>query len=275
MEELDLDFAYALGQVPAGWLGDRFGPRSMLCVFLVLWSVFTAATGVANGFVTLLLARVGFGFAQAGAYPTSGALLKRWIPFSHRATASGIVVFGGRMGGAIAPLLTALILAHLGNWREVLIAYALLGVGLAWLLWVVVRDRPEEHPWCNRAECELIQKELPNGEPARDHLSRSFSFLPILKNTSMWLNCLSQFGTNMGWAFFITLLPKYLSEVKHVESVAGGKMASVVLVMGMTGMLLGGWLTDWTTRRMGLRGDLPSGWNRNPRNFCQTIRGRP
>jgi MFS family permease len=257
-------FAYALGQVPAGWLGDRFGPRSMLCVFLVLWSVFTAATGVASGFVTLLLARLGFGFAQAGAYPTSGALLKRWIPFSHRATASSIVVFGGRIGGAMAPLLTALILAHVGTWREVLIAYALLGVGLAWLLWVVVRDRPQEHPWCNRAECELILIRLPDEEPARAQPSRSFSFVPLLNNTSMWLNCLSQFGTNMGWVFFVTLLPKYLSEVKQVESVAGGKMASIVLLLGMAGMLLGGWLTDWTTRRMGLRWGraLPLGGSR-------------
>lgn len=246
-------FAYAFGQVPAGWLADKFGPRCMLCIYVVLWSGFTAATGLAGGFISLLLARVGFGLAQAGAYPTISGLLKQWVVFSDRAKANSTVALGGRVGGALAPLLTVMILSSVGSWREALIGYGLAGVALVWLLWVVVRDQPQKHPRCNQAESELILAAQPVGEWVDPASLPIFSVVPLLTDTSMWLNCLSQFGTNMGWAFFVTLLPKYLSEVKHVESAAGGEMFSAVLFVGMVGMLLGGWLTDWATRRLGLR----------------------
>ncbi|OYW18653.1 MAG: hypothetical protein B7Z55_10230, partial [Planctomycetales bacterium 12-60-4] len=65
-------WSYALGQVPAGWLSDRFGIRLMLTVYILLWSVFTALIGLSTGIVTLLAYRLGCGLAQAGAYPSCG-----------------------------------------------------------------------------------------------------------------------------------------------------------------------------------------------------------
>ena len=101
---------YALGQVPSGWLSDRFGARLMLTVYILTWSLFTALMGVSYGFVMLLLMRAAYGLGQAGAYPTSANVLSKWVPFSNRGTASSLVAFGGRLGGAIAPVLTALMI---------------------------------------------------------------------------------------------------------------------------------------------------------------------
>lgn len=95
-------FAYAIFQVPAGWASDRFGARRMLTIYIVGWSVMTAFTGLAGGFWGLLLARLGCGMFEAGAYPTSGAVIRRWTPFHNRARASSAVAFGGRLGGALA-----------------------------------------------------------------------------------------------------------------------------------------------------------------------------
>lgn len=103
-------YTYALGQVPAGWLSDRFGGRTMLTIYILTWSIFTGLIGLASGFVALLLFRAGFGFGQAGAYPTAANLISKWVPFTTRGTASSIVAMGGRVGGALAPLLTALLL---------------------------------------------------------------------------------------------------------------------------------------------------------------------
>jgi ACS family glucarate transporter-like MFS transporter len=100
-------FAYALGQVPSGWMSDRFGARVMLTAYILVWSAFTALIGLAGGFVMLLLTRVGIGLGQAGAYPTSAALVGRWVPFSSRGKANSCVAFGGRLGGFLAPVLTA------------------------------------------------------------------------------------------------------------------------------------------------------------------------
>src|SRR5262245_60342583 len=103
-------WTYALAQVPSGTLSDRYGPRLMLTVYVLSWSLFTGLTGLAAGFVMLLAFRLGCGLAQAGAYPTSAALVGRWVPASARGTASALVSVGGRLGGFLAPVLTALLI---------------------------------------------------------------------------------------------------------------------------------------------------------------------
>lgn len=106
-------FAYALAQVPSGWLSDRFGARLMLTLYIVTWSLFTGLMGLVASFAALMLLRFGFGLAQAGAYPTSAVILSKWVPLTSRGTASGIVAVGGRFGGSLQPILTAYLLVAL------------------------------------------------------------------------------------------------------------------------------------------------------------------
>jgi MFS family permease len=98
--------AYALAQVPSGWFSDRYGARLMLVLYILLWSLFTGMIGLALSFVAVFALRLGCGLAQAGAYPTGGGVLSKWVPFSERGFASGIVALGGRLGGFAAPALT-------------------------------------------------------------------------------------------------------------------------------------------------------------------------
>ena len=251
--------AYALAQVPAGWLSDRFGARAMMTFYVVMWSAFTAFTGIVTGFTMLLVARIGCGLAQAGAYPTSGSLLGRWVPLRARSRANSVVAFGGRLGGALAPVLTVALITGvaswpgLGNWRTVLIIYGAVGIGVAGLFWWVFRERPEGHPRCNSAECELINEGRARAVASSKAPPTIIPLRSLLTNRSMWLMCLSQWATNVGWVFLVTWLATYLTSVKHVSSMRAGQMASVVLLAGMGGMLCGGWLTDAATRRLGLR----------------------
>ncbi|MDP6720342.1 MAG: MFS transporter, partial [Pirellulaceae bacterium] len=106
-------WTYALGQVPAGWLTDRFGSRIMLATFVLLWSVFTGMTGLAIGFAMLMLLRFGFGFSQAGAYPTGANIVSKWVPFQWRGTASSVVSTGGRVGGFLALYATGFVIVWL------------------------------------------------------------------------------------------------------------------------------------------------------------------
>jgi ACS family glucarate transporter-like MFS transporter len=103
-------FAYALGQVPGGWLGDRWGVRRSLTLYIFVWSLFAGLMGVAAGFVALLGLRLGCGLAQAGAYPSGASLVSRWVPIAGRGFASSVVAFGGRIGAAVVPVLTAYLL---------------------------------------------------------------------------------------------------------------------------------------------------------------------
>ncbi len=101
---------YAFGQLPGGWLADRFGTRRMLAAYVAVWSVLTALTGFANSFVVLVLLRFGCGLFEAGAYPAAAGLIRRWFPYQQRGLASGVVSIGGRIGGAITPRLTGFLI---------------------------------------------------------------------------------------------------------------------------------------------------------------------
>lgn len=243
--------SYALFQVPAGWASDRFGARRMLTAYIVVWSVLTGLTGLVSSFTGLMIVRLLFGAAQAGAYPTSGAVIRRWIPITARARASSCVSLGGRLGGTLAPFVTAWMVINLGHWRRPLWVDCTLGLIIAALYWHIVRDRPEEHPECNDAERALIgqppvEKPVPTGEL----LAMLGAFC---RSRSLCLNALGQFLVNIGWAFLVTWLPLYLKDQKGVEDIAGGRMVTFALAFGILGQLVGGVLADWSVRRFGPR----------------------
>jgi MFS family permease len=251
-------FAYALGQLPAGWMADRFGPRRMLVIYILAWSACTALTGFIGGLASLLVVRLACGVAEAGAYPASARVVSRWFPLGQRARASSVVAFGGRIGNALALWLTAWAIVALGSWRPVLWIYGAIGLGLAWLTHLVFRDEPDEHPWTNEAERALIRD---GGLPQRA-VQEPFPWRALLRHRGLWLLSLGAIGMNIGWAFLITWLPAYLREVHGVDEKTAGKLASIALTAGMAGMLFGGWWCDACTRWFGLR------WGRRLPFFC-------
>jgi sugar phosphate permease len=240
-------FAYALGQTPAGWLADRFGPRRMLVAYIAAWSVCTALTGFAGGLIALLVVRAACGIAEAGAYPASSLLVTRWFPFSHRARANSIVSFGGRVGNSMALWLTASAIAAFGTWRPVLWTYGAIGVGLAVTTWLVFRDRPSEHPWVNEAERDLIEK---GAGPVAAKPPKS-PWGALLRHKGLWVFNAGSAGLNIGWAFLITWLPAYMREVRGLDNETASRYVSIALLCGLGGMLFGGWWCDFLTRKFG------------------------
>jgi len=240
--------AYALGQLPAGWLADRFGPRRMLVTYILLWSCCTALTGVATGLAMLLGMRLACGLSEAGAYPASGGLVKRWFPFTQRARASSVITFGGRFGGAIAIWLTAAMIVTLGSWRPVLWIYGAIGLFLAAATWFVFRSDPADHPWSNAAERAYISGDEP---PPDAPSAYRFPWRELLAHRGLWLLSLASFGSNFGWAFLVTWLQAYLTEVRGLDGVTAGRYVSFALIAGMAGILFGGWWCDALTRWFG------------------------
>lgn len=246
-------WAYALAQVPAGWLAERFGKRMLMTILIITWSAFTALTGFANGIWMLLLARIGCGLAEAGAYPISGSLLSRWAHLNRRGFASGIVSLGGRLGFVLAPLITVTIIVSTGNWRWAGWIYGLVGLAVAWAFWWSFRETPQDHPRCNDAERALLN-EGRNAPPEESGAPRrSFPWRAVLTDRSLWLMCAYQMLTNFGWAFVINSMSTYLREVRKLSDEMNGYISTLTLFIGLFGLLLGGLLTDWLTRRFGLR----------------------
>jgi sugar phosphate permease len=240
--------AYALGQLPAGWLVDRFGPRRMLVIYILLWSCCTALTGVATGLAMLVGMRLACGLSEAGAYPASARIIKRWFPFAQRARASSAITFGGRFGGAIAIWLTAAMIVGLGSWRPVLWIYGTIGTFLAAVTWFVFRADPASHPWTNAAERNYISAGDP---PPAAQAAYRFPWRELLTHRGLWMLNLASFGANFGWAYIVTWLQGYLTEVRGLDSVTAGRYVSMALIGGMAGILFGGWWCDALTRWFG------------------------
>ncbi len=246
-------FAYALAQVPAGWLGDRLGARAMLTACVLGWSLFTGLTALAVGLATLAAVRLLFGVSQAGAYPIAARVNSVWMPFAQRALASSIITLGGRAGGALAYPLTAVLIAALGDWRSPFLIYALFGAAWAACFWAWFRTTPAQHPACNPAEVRLIESGLPANATNPRGQARTIPWAAALRSRSLWMQCATQFASNIPWAFLVTWLPTYLAEVHEVKLEEGGVLAALPLVGGVCGCLVGGIATDYLTRRLGLR----------------------
>ncbi len=261
-------WSYALCQVPAGWLSDRFGPRVMLTAYILGWSLFTGLLGVTTQVGMVLFLRFLCGATQAGAYPVCSGMLRHWFPAARRGAASSIVAMGGRSGAVLAPILTAALMAAFsGGWRPVLIVYGLVGILVAFVFAWICRDTPRDHPLCNDAERELISGDTParakgiassTGNALHDtdvasSESQRFPLIPVLTSISLWGNSLTQFFTNIGWLFVVTWLPRYLGNVHQVPLQEQALMTAIPTVAGIAGMLCGGWWTDVAARRFGLK----------------------
>ncbi len=158
-------WAYALFEVPGGWLGDRIGARRVLMRIVLWWSLFTAATGWVWNLTSLLVTRTLFGAGEAGAFPNITRAFATWLPSAERERAQATLWFSARWGGAFTPLLVAAILDFV-SWRR---AFEIFGViGVVWGLWFYrwYRDDPSTHRGVNRAELAIIP---PPHETAQVH----------------------------------------------------------------------------------------------------------
>jgi MFS family permease len=246
--------AYALGQLPAGYLAVRFGARNLMSLYILVWSGFTVLTGFAGGALSLLLARIGCGLAEAGAYPISSGLLARWSEWSKRGFTSSVVSLGGRVGGAVAPFLTVYLITALGgNWRWAGWLYGLAGILFALFFWVVFRERPQEHPHVNDAERALLAVGRPPEQSAESRKTYSFPWKLALSHRSLWMNAGAQFFTNLGWVFLAVSLSKFFIDVKGVDQKLAEFLNTVVLSIGIAGLFVGGYVTDLCVKKWGVR----------------------
>jgi ACS family glucarate transporter-like MFS transporter len=106
-------------------------------------------------------------------------------------------------------------------------------------------------------EVLLIEGSRPAQATSPHGSARTIPWVAACRSLSLWMQCLTQFTTNVAWAFLITWLPTYLIEVYELDEETAGLLAGVPLLAGMAGCLLGGVVTDRLTRRLGLK------WGRN------------
>jgi ACS family D-galactonate transporter-like MFS transporter len=234
-------WSYALLQLPAGMLADRFGQKKILGLAVLWWSLATAVTGFATGFKSLVALRVMLGIGEAGAYPSNAGIASRWFPRNERATVAGIFDSGSKLGGAVALPLIAVMLAAF-DWK---VTFAITGaLGIVWcLVWqFMFRDSPSEHPRVNAAELAHIRDGLaPN---AAEDKRNTVPWRKLFAHRNIWAMCIGFFMINYNSYFFITWLPTYLVKERGMGLMEMGVMASLPLLISMFTEVLAGWASD-------------------------------
>ncbi len=240
-------WAYALFQIPGGWLGDRIGPRRALTLIVSWWSAFTVLTGLAWSATAMIVTQLFFGMGEAGAFPIATRSLSRWMLPSERGHAQGVTHAGSRLGAAFTrPLAVFLITAY--GWRSPFFAFG--GLGLLWAaLWFsYYRDTPEEHRGVNAQERELIHSAT--GGP-RSKVGAPVPWRKILSSPTLWALCLMYACYQYGLVVYLDWFPTYLKESRGLTLGQMGVYSSLPLFAGVVGDLGGGWLTDMLLRHTG------------------------
>jgi sugar phosphate permease len=244
-------WAYALGQIPGGWLGDRFGPRKVLLGIIPFWSLTVVATGLAVGGASLAITRFVLGLSEAGAFPIATRAMQLWFPKSERGLVHGVTHSFSRFAIAATPFVAVSILVALG-WRWVFFIVGLIGLAWSATFFFFYRNRPEEHPGVNQAELNHIRNHgrdaSPDGPPGAHP---SVPWRIIFGSANMWYIALAYGCFFYGTYFFLTWFPTYLLEYRHLSLKSLGVVASLPLVVGMVGDIAGGSLTDRIYRRTG------------------------
>src|SRR6202522_3665108 len=234
-------WAYAIFQIPGGWLGDRIGPRRAVTLIVTWWSLFTCATVLAWSAGSMALIRFLFGMGEAGAFPIATRSLSRWMLPTERGFAQGATHAGSRLGGAITPALVVLIIARWG-WRAAFLCCGALGLIWATVWYWYYRDTPDEHRSVNSGERELIRSSLELSRGTQH--AQIVPWKRILLSPQMWILCAIYFCYAYNLAVYLVWFPKYLNDHRGFNLRQMGFYASVPLLAGTVGDVFGVLFSD-------------------------------
>jgi MFS family permease len=238
-------WAYALFQVPGGWLGDRFGPRKVLSAIMTYRTAIAVLTTRALGLSSFWAIRFLLGVGEAGAFPTATRAMQMWFPRDERGFVQGVTHAASRLGAAIGPPLAVAIMIHYG-WRSVFYVIGVLSLLWSILYLLVYRNMPEEHKKVSRAELARIRGLSENGEIKQANIQKR-PIVPwsiLLRHSNMWGVMCAYAAYQYSLWFFLSWLPSYLVEYRKFTLIKMGLFASLPLLAGVVGDTFGGWLTD-------------------------------
>jgi MFS transporter, ACS family, glucarate transporter len=239
-------WAYAVFEIPGGWLGDRIGSRKVLMRIVCWWSIFTAATGWAWSATSLIVIRTLFGAGEAGAFPNLTRMLTTWLPVREREKAQAAVWLATRLTGAVTPVLVAMLIAGIG-WRRMFEIFGIIGVTWAVLFFVWYRDSPAQHPSVNQAELAMLP-------PAKDTAiaHEGVPWRLIFSNSSVWLLSIQYMCLAYGWFFYVNWLPSYLIKARGTTITMGALLSGLPLLLGGVGCLVSAAVIPRLARRRGV-----------------------
>ena len=252
---------YIVAGIPLGVLADRASRAKVIALGVLVWSFFSAATAFARNVAELFVTRIGVGIGEASYYPAGTALLSEYYATKDRARILSRWASGQIVGAVLAYGLSALFLKLLDPdlaWRTLFLVTALPGFALGVIMWFVA-DRPAKSPEERHEDTEAYQS---GDEHANQHATVKFEggfngFLQQI-NKALSIKTVRIVIIIQAVYFVVTtpalfFLPLYLTAKNgpfHLDDATQALIIGIVGVFGgLTGVLLGGNVSDWLGKR--------------------------
>ncbi|WP_371379490.1 MFS transporter [Sporomusa aerivorans] len=217
---------YAIMQLPGGWMADKFGSKKIVIGSLLLWSVFTAFTGLAWSLGALIVIRLLFGLGE-GAFPCASFKgIAEYFPKSERPKMIGALLSSNYIGSAIAPLVIAPLLMYLG-WRQMFFTIGIAGIVFIAVYWFLIKP----------AKVQEEEEQKAAGAPP-------ISAKELLKIPLMWQLVIAWFALSLINKGLDSWMPTYLLTVRHLDLKSIGLLTPLPFVAAGLATAMGGWVMD-------------------------------
>ena len=252
-------WAYVLGQLPGGWVLDRFNSVKVYGAALFVWSFLTFMQGTISWLpssmvvAALFILRFLVGFVEAPIYPANNYIVAAWFPLKERGFATAI--FSSAQYVAIVLFVPVMgMLSHKLSWHYVFWFMGSLGMLLS-LFWFWQMHSPDKHPRVNPQELEYLKDNgaLINIESAKGKTPPpKLSAISVLFTNRMMLGIyIGQYCITGLQYFFITWFPIYLVKGRGMNIMEVGFVATLPAICGFAGSILCGVLSDRLLKRTG------------------------
>ena len=225
---------YAIANLPAGWLVDKFGPKKMFAWPAIAWSIVEALVSLAGTFGIIYTLRVLLGIAESPFFTAGLKVNLRWFNDKERAIPVSVINTGSQIGNAISPPLLVFLMLLVG-WCGMFITVGILGVivGLVWL-------RFYHDPTVQEMIAIHGSAEIKTSMQSKEKVSWGGLF----KNPNMWFMIFGCFCIYYTVWVYITWLPSYLQTSLGFSLSQMGWVASLPYLCGVVGVMVGGWLAN-------------------------------
>lgn len=229
---------YAIANLPAGYLVDKYGAKKMFAWAAAMWSVVTMLTAVVSSFGVFYAMRVALGITESPFFTSGLKVSARWYAKDERSLPISIINTGSQIANAIAPpLLTFLMLTM--TWRGMFLVVGAFGLLVA-AVWVKVYRDPTL-----REEIAIKGSEI--DEEAE--VTEKASWISLLRQPNTWFMVIGAFGVfYMVWVY-LTWLPSYLQTSRGFSLKEIGWVASLPFLCGILGVLVGGYVSSKLIKR--------------------------
>ncbi len=254
-------WSYVLGQIPGGWLLDRFGSKKVYFWSIFLWSLFTLLQGFIGGFgsaATAVMVLFGLrflvGFAEAPSFPANSRIVASWFPSKERGTAAATFNSAQYFATVLfAPIMGYI--THAYGWHYVFFFMGTVGIVVAFV-WMRTIHSPKDDPRINKAELDYIEQggALTNMDQLKVKTDKkegpNWKYVKQLLSNRMLLGVyLGQYCITTLTYFFLTWFPVYLVQERGMSILKVGFVASLPAICGFVGGVLGGMFSDFLLRK--------------------------